>query len=115
MLFGDDDTVFYVDNVLRLLETLDHTMPYILSDHIWFPTDLKGNLLPWLSAMQKLLCYSLQHRHGLSALDDLLHDASSPKGKYASLCKFIAYTRPDLKHALTTHKHMLKGCHSCMQ
>ena len=46
MLFGDDDTVFYVDNALRLLETLDHTMPYILSDHIWFPTDLKGDMLP---------------------------------------------------------------------
>ncbi len=42
ILFGDDDTVFYVDNALRMLETLDHTMPYILSDHIWFPTDLKG-------------------------------------------------------------------------
>ena len=50
MLFGDDDTVFYVDNILRMLETLDHTMPYILSDHIWFPTDLESNalmLLPW--------------------------------------------------------------------
>ncbi|KAL3145279.1 hypothetical protein ABBQ32_001016 [Trebouxia sp. C0010 RCD-2024] len=42
MLFGDDDTVFYVDNILRMLETLDHTMPYILSDHIWFPTDLES-------------------------------------------------------------------------
>ncbi|DBA90820.1 TPA: hypothetical protein ACH3X1_004023 [Trebouxia sp. C0004] len=42
ILFGDDDTVFYVDNALRMLETLDHTMPYILSDHIWFPTDLKN-------------------------------------------------------------------------
>lgn len=42
ILFGDDDTVFFVDNALRMLETLDHTMPYILSDHIWFPTDLKS-------------------------------------------------------------------------
>lgn len=46
MLFGDDDTVFYVDNILRMLETLDHTMPYILSDHIWFPTDLESKLHP---------------------------------------------------------------------
>ena len=51
ILFGDDDTVFYVDNALRMLETLDHTMPYILSDHIWFPTDLKG-----LSHLLLLLC-----------------------------------------------------------
>ena len=42
ILFGDDDTVFFVDNALRMLETLDHTMPYILSDHIWFPTDLQS-------------------------------------------------------------------------
>ena len=42
MLFGDDDTTFFVDNALRLLETLDHTIPYILSDHMWFPTDLKS-------------------------------------------------------------------------
>lgn len=46
MLFGDDDTVFYVDNILRMLETLDHTMPYILSDHIWFPTDLESRVPP---------------------------------------------------------------------
>lgn len=46
MLFGDDDTVFYVDNILRMLETLDHTMPYILSDHIWFPTDLESKVHP---------------------------------------------------------------------
>ncbi len=51
ILFGDDDTVFYVDNALRMLETLDHTMPYILSDHIWFPTDLKG-----MSHLLLLLC-----------------------------------------------------------
>ena len=49
MLFGDDDTVFYVDNILRMLETLDHTMPYILSDHIWFPTDLDSEALVLLS------------------------------------------------------------------
>ena len=55
MLFGDDDTVFYVDNVLRLLETLDHTMPYILSDHIWFPTDLESRFSALLLCF--LLCY----------------------------------------------------------
>lgn len=36
MLYGDDDTVFNLDNVLRLLEPLDHTMPYYITDHIWF-------------------------------------------------------------------------------
>ena len=36
MLYGDDDTVFYLDNVLRMVESLDHTMPYFITDHIWF-------------------------------------------------------------------------------
>ena len=36
MLYGDDDTVFYVDNVMRMLEGLDDTMPYFITDHIWF-------------------------------------------------------------------------------
>lgn len=36
MLYGDDDTVFYLDNVLRMLEPLDHTTPYFITDHIWF-------------------------------------------------------------------------------
>ena len=38
MLYGDDDTVFYLDNVLRMLEALDldPAMPYFLTDHIWF-------------------------------------------------------------------------------
>ncbi len=41
MLYGDDDTVFFVDNALDMLEELDHNMPYFLTDHLWFP-DLFG-------------------------------------------------------------------------
>ncbi len=37
MLYGDDDTVFFVDNALGMLEELDHNMPYFLTDHLWFP------------------------------------------------------------------------------
>ena len=37
MLYGDDDTVFFIDNVLDMLEGLDHNMPYFLTDHLWFP------------------------------------------------------------------------------
>lgn len=40
MLYGDDDTVFYVDNVVRMLAPLDHTMPYFITDHIWFRRSL---------------------------------------------------------------------------
>ncbi|KAL3137758.1 hypothetical protein ABBQ38_005021 [Trebouxia sp. C0009 RCD-2024] len=42
MLYGDDDTVFFVDNVLDMLEDLDHNMPYFLTDHLWFPDQFDG-------------------------------------------------------------------------
>lgn len=37
MLFGDDDTVFLMDNVLNLIPHLDPTIPYLLTDHLWYP------------------------------------------------------------------------------
>lgn len=37
MLFGDDDTVFLIDNVLNLLAHLDPTVPYFMTDHLWYP------------------------------------------------------------------------------
>ena len=37
MLFGDDDTVFLIDNVLHLLPHLDPTVPYFMTDHLWYP------------------------------------------------------------------------------
>ena len=37
ILYGDDDTVFFPQNVLDLVNGLDHNMPYYLTDHLWFP------------------------------------------------------------------------------
>ena len=37
MLFGDDDTVFLIDNVLNLLPYLDPSQPYYMTDHLWYP------------------------------------------------------------------------------
>jgi len=37
MLFGDDDTVFLIDNVLHLVPHLDPTVPYFMTDHLWYP------------------------------------------------------------------------------
>ena len=31
MLYGDDDTMFFVDNVLELLQDFDPSMPYIIT------------------------------------------------------------------------------------
>ena len=35
MLYGDDDTLFFIPNVLRLLEGLDHLVPLAISDDLW--------------------------------------------------------------------------------
>ena len=37
ILYGDDDTVWFPDVILRLVNRLDHDTPYFLTDHIWFP------------------------------------------------------------------------------
>ena len=42
MLYGDDDTVFFMDNVLKLLNELDHNVPYFISDCIWWPMNGNG-------------------------------------------------------------------------
>ncbi|KAK9828631.1 hypothetical protein WJX72_001195 [[Myrmecia] bisecta] len=42
MLYGDDDTVFYLNNVLELVQGLDHNMPYLITDHVWWPDHRDG-------------------------------------------------------------------------
>lgn len=39
ILYGDDDTVFFVDGALDMLENLDYNMPYLISDDVWFVED----------------------------------------------------------------------------
>ena len=43
MLFGDDDTVFIIDNVLNLLQHLDPKVPYFMTDHLWYPDTVGKN------------------------------------------------------------------------
>lgn len=45
MLYGDDDTVFFIDNALEMLEGLDHNMPYFLTDNVWFPDQFGASTL----------------------------------------------------------------------
>ena len=42
MLYGDDDTVFVLDNVIKVLSSLDYTQPYFLSDALWWPDNGNG-------------------------------------------------------------------------
>ena len=37
ILYGDDDTLFAIDNVLAMVNRFDHNQPYFLADNIWFP------------------------------------------------------------------------------
>lgn len=37
ILYGDDDTFFNVDAALRMVNALNHTQPYLLTDNVWFP------------------------------------------------------------------------------
>ena len=37
LLLGEDDTVFFVDNAMKLLQHLDHNVPYFLTDNIQYP------------------------------------------------------------------------------
>jgi hypothetical protein len=32
---GDDDTMFFVPNALKLLRNLDHTVPLAITDNLW--------------------------------------------------------------------------------
>lgn len=47
ILYGDDDTVFFTENVLQTLRGLDYRQPYFLSDCLWFPEGGKGMLQPY--------------------------------------------------------------------
>lgn len=42
ILYGDDDTVFAIDNVINILSNLDPAQPYLLSDAIWWPEGGRG-------------------------------------------------------------------------
>ena len=37
ILYGDDDTFFNIEATLRMVNRLNDSMPYLLSDNIWFP------------------------------------------------------------------------------
>ncbi|KAK9816820.1 hypothetical protein WJX72_005362 [[Myrmecia] bisecta] len=36
LLYGDDDTVWFIDGMMRILENLDPDMPYFITDHMWW-------------------------------------------------------------------------------
>ena len=44
ILYGDDDTFWFIDNVLIYLNQLDPDMPYLLSDNMWMKERNSGDL-----------------------------------------------------------------------
>ena len=53
MLFGHDDTVWLLDNVIKMLGGLDPDMPYLITDNIWFGVNGSGKL-SWLAVIRPL-------------------------------------------------------------
>lgn len=39
MLYGHDDTLFFVEGILDLLQDFDPALPYIITDHFWWTDD----------------------------------------------------------------------------
>eukprot|EP00195_Chlamydomonas_chlamydogama_P012728 CAMPEP_0202891358 /NCGR_PEP_ID=MMETSP1392-20130828/1440_1 /ASSEMBLY_ACC=CAM_ASM_000868 /TAXON_ID=225041 /ORGANISM="Chlamydomonas chlamydogama, Strain SAG 11-48b" /LENGTH=265 /DNA_ID=CAMNT_0049575087 /DNA_START=444 /DNA_END=1237 /DNA_ORIENTATION=+ len=39
MLYGDDDTLFYVDNAMKLLQKLNPAVPLAITDNLWYRRD----------------------------------------------------------------------------
>lgn len=87
ILYGDDDTVFFIDNVLDLVKDLDHNMPYFISDAIWWPNWNPGeSLVVGLALSKAQACCTGKtlkvEAHVLNALTDQLVcldlDVSSP-------------------------------------
>lgn len=36
LLYGDDDTVWFMESVIKLLEDFDSDLPYFITDHMWW-------------------------------------------------------------------------------
>lgn len=44
ILYGDDDTVFNIDGVLKAVSGLNPDHPYLLTDALWFPEGINGDV-----------------------------------------------------------------------
>jgi len=70
MLYGDDDTMFIVPNVVRLLRRFDHTIPYAITDNLWYRgtgMSLRAPTHPHRDAPRCLACTAGHAAGGLPA------------------------------------------------
>lgn len=65
ILYGDDDTFWFIDNALVYLSQLDPDMPYLLSDNIWMKERNSGvshlsmhNCIHWGNMLLNLIAVS---------------------------------------------------------
>lgn len=90
LLYGDDDTVWFMDNVRRLLAGLDHEQPMMLTDNIWH-----NNGHPRLEATRCLPC---GHDNSSLAKQQLETGyAPQPACPYCTPQAACGATRPDCK------------------
>ncbi|KFM24945.1 hypothetical protein F751_1824 [Auxenochlorella protothecoides] len=43
MLYGDDDTIWFLDSVVNIVKGLDPDMPHLITDHLWFWGHTEGS------------------------------------------------------------------------
>lgn len=62
LLYGDDDTVFFIDSVSELLQDFDPSLPYLITDHYWWAdkTDAEAHFHPHERAPRCLPCHWTQ-------------------------------------------------------
>lgn len=62
MLYGDDDTLFFIDSVSELLQDFDPSLPYVITDHYWWADepDSESHFHPHERAPRCLPCHWTQ-------------------------------------------------------
>lgn len=61
MLYGDDDTFWFIDNALVYLSQLDPDMPYLLSDNIWMKERNSGMWTQILRGFECIVSADIAH------------------------------------------------------
>lgn len=65
MLYGDDDTFFFVEGVLDMVQDLDPDMPYFITDHMWWSPQPNAPMHPRNDAPRCLPCNFDENQPGI--------------------------------------------------
>ncbi|GAX82097.1 hypothetical protein CEUSTIGMA_g9525.t1 [Chlamydomonas eustigma] len=98
MLYGDDDTVFFIPNVISFLGRLNHMVPYALTDNLWYRR--RGSNSPYHPHPDAPRCYPCalpEHSSGQPNQGSIPAEAVSNSDPYS----ILGYTPPTVCEACT--------------